>query len=1512
MGLGGVTVRLSGMADAQTATDNSGQFAFTGLRAGTYSVEISGFDGDELGFGSVSSSATVGVGGTKIISFDGTYLRTAGIMGQVSVEGVGLPNVTVTMTGEGEDKTDVTDAGGLYGFSKLKAGTYTVAISGYDPDEVEFTKTSKSVTIATGEPANIPFEGTLLRTSGISGRVSVEGMGIPNVTVTLAGAADTTYTTMDDGQYAFAGLAEGTYVVSMMNPDETAYAFEKMSHTVALGDAESAIRNFDGTHTRTASISGVLFIDEVMPDKMLTTGEPSITAALAPLVAHGLLDEAMLAGLLANAKVIVRGPNLNDPPREAQIQLDGSFTVGELVTGSYQVELPVNNEMVAAALDAAGVRFTGESALRHIAAGETGTANSTVNFPFSITMQTIGVGAVMGSAEELSDPLAPVAGVTLALFPTAQDAEAETNELGKLPMPTMTDEMTGRAAFHFARDADTSPGSDDTDNIVFVKVVDAGDDDLMVSDREVIEVQYPGVARVHDAPTTVRFQNVAVNFQFWIKNDANARGGDVLVDGWHTQVFMGEVTDESMPLMMPDPEDPEDDMKMVNLTMPSETSEDEDGDGMPDGVTGRVMVSYPVTTDQLPATFSVALRPDNTDATDDIEDWQQPQAMGETWNQVGDNLTYTHTGFELPDDNTHEENDLNLKLGQDPARVTFTTQKLTVGVYREADDVAGFSDFQSRVSAGDHRPAADVAKELSVSVMVEASGRRGLEVFDDWDHDDDDGAVTPAIDATLPLAGGMATFANLPAEMDFTVQFNEGSDRVAVGGPDSRSDRVQTYGADVELGMSTGAFGDMSGAGPEVELCPLTTDTRPSSLEDDEASDCATFAYQWTTGSISGDVGRAVEDLDVSIDADTDEHSEAPRDTETDMKGEFSWSGVQDGVYSIAVTSSEDYTIKEKSVRVDVYHNEFKDDKNDKTEYVGTADTDHADFTATKLRLSIKGYAANVSHENNDVVRGDETYAGAELELYAWKNNAATKIDKTGPLVQTATVDENGLYEFKDLDEGNYVIVAKNTDDYEMFADGPDVHYLNKIMADTYKDDDVLEQALKLPKWDYEASNVLNMISKHTVGIGPAAETFTYYNFALLHGDGEFSGRVFEARGEPGGIAVELRRCETYTAADGTTDPVTAERCREDKNFGAQTEDAGSKGRWDFPSLREGYYVANIAATTYNRAKWGDDGIDDDAANCDGDDDADEMCDEIRTTDMYGMLEGNRAFNRGGVTYYVYNRTLDDDATEVGTEIKVEGTTNVDAGEVTLGTLSIGAVTEPTGTGTLTDAVTTWATRSIKITPDIPARATFTAKVTTGDAAATPSTLKTISTGSGEDGDDVTLALKANATSTATGAVPGDALENTVEVTVTAENGYDDFVYSFTVSAANPVDARLAGVGGLAFGLTRGTGTGGDGFVFDPADDEQRVTVPPGTAVTGTTMSLFIRVIGKALQEGIEVMHNGTELDALDRLNSQVALASDYRITIPKTGDLQGHVVNITVTSEDGKDFNYEMSLRRN
>ena len=235
------------MGEAQTTTDDSGGYEFRGLRAGTYSVEISGFESSEVSFSSTSGAATVGVGETKVVPFDGTYVRTAGIQGQVSVDGEGLQGVTVTLLGEGEDRTEVTNASGQYAFSMLKSGTYQVGITNPDPDDYEFAVTSKSQTIATGEVANVPFEGTLLRTAGIAGRVSLDdGMGLDGVTVTLAGAAEATATTSNGGQYAFAGLAAGTYVLSIANPNPTAYNFadDEMQKTVMLADDQSAIVNF--------------------------------------------------------------------------------------------------------------------------------------------------------------------------------------------------------------------------------------------------------------------------------------------------------------------------------------------------------------------------------------------------------------------------------------------------------------------------------------------------------------------------------------------------------------------------------------------------------------------------------------------------------------------------------------------------------------------------------------------------------------------------------------------------------------------------------------------------------------------------------------------------------------------------------------------------------------------------------------------------------------------------------------------------------------------------------------------------------------------------------------------------------------------------------------------------------------------------------------------------------------------------------------------------------------------
>ena len=1451
-GLGGVTVRLSGMADAQTATDNNGQYAFTGLRAGTYAVEISGFDMDEVGFGSVSSSATVGVGESKIISFDGTYLRTAGIMGQVSVEGVGLEGVTVTMTGEGEDETDVTDAGGLYGFSKLKAGDYSVAISGFDPDEVEFSTTSMNVSVALGETANIPFEGTLLRTSGISGRVSLDdGMGLDGVEVVLAGAADDTTMTSNGGQYAFAGLAEGTYVLTMTNPDANAYNFEETSATIVLGDAESNITNFDGTHTQTASISGVLFVDEVMQDKMHTAGEPSLTAALAPLVEHGLLDPTTLPGLLEHAKVIVRGPSLNDPPRYGQIQLDGSFTVGELVAGSYQVELPANNEMVAAALAAAGVDYVGESMVRTIAAGETGTANSTVNFPFRITMQTIGVGAVMGNAEMVSDPPLPVAGVTLALFPTAQDADAGTNLLG---MGTKTGE-TGMAGFTFPRADDTSPGSEDTDNIVFVKVVDAGHEDLMVSDRDVIEVQYPGIARVHGAPTTVRFQNVAVNFQFWIKNDADARGGDVLVDGWHTQVFMGDSEDA---LMMPDPED---DMKMVNLTMPSESAEDEDG------MQGRVMVSYRVTPDQLAdggATFNVALRPDNTDDMDEIEDWQQPMAMGETWEEVGDGLTYTHTGFELPALNTHEVNDLNLnpKFGQAPARFTFTTQTLTVGVYREVDDEPGFTDFRAAMG-GDKRPVEAVAEAMSAQLMTRDSRNR----LRPYEYDHDGKESTDDISSMAMDKNGMASFPDLPADGKFTVRFHAGSDRVLVGETDAGD--IETFGQDLDIGMSYGSFGDESGAMPEVKLCSLTTSRSPKD------NGCATFGYQWKTGSVSGMVdgpGGATVTLAADTDAD-DRSTKTGADSKKDNFKKFSIAEIQDGEYELTTPNTADNKYDPKGgYELSIFHDETEDDEDEDTEYVGTAwsMTDH-DFTATKLRQSIKGYVAN-DDDDDQQSRGDESVSGVEVRLLKIAKDGVSenKKDTTFVVAAETTTDRSGLYEFNDLTENDlfYVQVPRGDNyvglhtEYGEICDDLEAdecaNQSGEVTPDTYP---ALEEGeFNLPRWDH----MTNTASNNSVTVkapSPSTVSADLVNFALVFTDNEVAGKVTNVSGSNGGISIELGHCETFTAAM-ENDPAECSWSE-----GAHKTDTDSKGNYSFGDLLEGYYQVNILGTRFSSVRRNADG----EIDPNGDEDTEVT---MHIADVMGRDDYD-----GGNNFTVYNSST---GTDTGLEeVTVTGDTGGDEDDEQDGTVGTDEVTG-------ISMVITWAAKSVTVEAEA---ADSDASVSVAAFDGTDPDAKR----RGCSGGVCTISFDPSDSGDADAdADPGDTM---IEITVAAENGYNKAVYTLDgVSRADPIghepDAiTVTDAGNIDVGLTMETTLSGtdaatqanaalhidrsDGI--ECAQTIKKVTVG-GTNLTGTTKGA----------------------NDCDGENFTVPLASTTST-----------IVRITMTSEDDVDRVYQLTINR-
>ena len=389
--LAGVTVTLDGEhAMGETMeTDMSGGFAFTGLRAGTYTVTISDFP-EDVSFETVSVEVEVEVGEVGQADFTGHYIRTSAVEGQVIIDGEGLAAVTVTLIGgpAEENFTMMTDADGMYRFEDLRPGDYTVSISDFDTRDYEFAATSQDVSVDLDETGTVSFTGVLLRTSSISGRVSVEGMGLDGIAVTLSGG-DTTRTEMtaDGGQFAFAGLAAGDYTVTIA-VDNPAYVFGEMSKAVTVGDDDSQIVPFDGQHARTASVSGQFFIDELNKNNMMDAGEHPLPAP--------------------DVQVVLVGPGVNQQT-SSQTGPDGSFMFSGLRAGVYQLVVPID-ATVAAALAAEDVAYGGEGAGYPVTLG-VGEAKSQ-NIPFDITHTTVNFSVSLKSGEEMGDAL-PGASVQL-------------------------------------------------------------------------------------------------------------------------------------------------------------------------------------------------------------------------------------------------------------------------------------------------------------------------------------------------------------------------------------------------------------------------------------------------------------------------------------------------------------------------------------------------------------------------------------------------------------------------------------------------------------------------------------------------------------------------------------------------------------------------------------------------------------------------------------------------------------------------------------------------------------------------------------------------------------------------------------------------------------------------------------------------------------------------------------------------------------------------------------------
>jgi hypothetical protein len=258
MGISGVLVTVG---DASATTDANGAYRFTDVAVGEYSVIISDYPADVTFPSTARVVLITSPGQVLTVDFDGSFIRTSALAGFVMVEGVGVPGVTVTVTGPHGSFNAVTDADGAFLFQGLRAGDYTVSISDV-PAEAVFEQTSQSVTVALGQTAYLDFLGTLGGSGQgtVQGTVSVEGTGLPDVTVTLDGVPTITDA---NGAYQFTSVGAGAHSLTISDYP-TDVTFDVTSASMSIDQVTHvATVNFDGSYIRTSSVMGTVVVGGV-------------------------------------------------------------------------------------------------------------------------------------------------------------------------------------------------------------------------------------------------------------------------------------------------------------------------------------------------------------------------------------------------------------------------------------------------------------------------------------------------------------------------------------------------------------------------------------------------------------------------------------------------------------------------------------------------------------------------------------------------------------------------------------------------------------------------------------------------------------------------------------------------------------------------------------------------------------------------------------------------------------------------------------------------------------------------------------------------------------------------------------------------------------------------------------------------------------------------------------------------------------------------------------------------
>ena len=261
-GFNGVTVNLvneAGAVVATTTTDADGNYSFTGLNAGTYTVKVVK-DGELANLtqtedpdgtkDNASGAITLNTDNPVRENVNFGYVKKHAISGNIYLDenrdktkngdDVNLSGVTVTLVdGSGNVvATTTTDASGNYNFPGLTDGTYTVKVdttgklAGLEQTEdpsgaknsqstpITFTRNDPDVTnVNFGYAKDYSIGGNVYRDSNRSESKDATETVFQGVTVNLVDASGNvvaTTTTDADGNYSFSKLPAGDYTVKVV------------------------------------------------------------------------------------------------------------------------------------------------------------------------------------------------------------------------------------------------------------------------------------------------------------------------------------------------------------------------------------------------------------------------------------------------------------------------------------------------------------------------------------------------------------------------------------------------------------------------------------------------------------------------------------------------------------------------------------------------------------------------------------------------------------------------------------------------------------------------------------------------------------------------------------------------------------------------------------------------------------------------------------------------------------------------------------------------------------------------------------------------------------------------------------------------------------------------------------------------------------------------------------------------------------------------------------------------